>query len=61
MLNLDYTQKEIVANYPRFAEAKSILCEVNAGEMLYVPNGWWHEVTSYGVHVALNIWTVSAD
>ena len=25
-----------------------MVCEVQAGEMLYLPAGWWHEVTSYG-------------
>ena len=24
--------------------------------MLYLPGGWFHEVTSFGVHMALNFW-----
>jgi len=61
MISLDLSPEEILENYPRFAEVKYLDCELNAGEMLYIPNGWWHSVTSYGVHVALNIWTESAE
>lgn len=36
-------------------------CEVRAGQMLYLPAGWFHEVTSFSTaasptHVALNYW-----
>ena len=35
--------------------------EVKAGEMLYLPAGWFHEVTSFSgerdnLHMALNYW-----
>ncbi|KAI0092375.1 cupin-like domain-containing protein [Irpex rosettiformis] len=37
--------------------------ELNAGEMLYLPAAWWHEVTSYSsaddpqpIHMAFNYW-----
>lgn len=36
--------------------------ELNAGEMLYLPASWWHEVTSTsstdgdGIHMAFNYW-----
>ena len=34
-----------------------MVVELEAGEMLYLPCGWFHEVTSSGgVHVALNYW-----
>ena len=32
--------------HPRFGGAKRLECEVKAGEVLYVPSYWWHEVTS---------------
>ena len=31
-------------------------CELRAGEMLYLPCGWFHEVRSSGSHCALNYW-----
>eukprot|EP01123_Difflugia_compressa_P015695 TRINITY_DN8966_c0_g1_i1.p1 TRINITY_DN8966_c0_g1~~TRINITY_DN8966_c0_g1_i1.p1 ORF type:complete len:161 (-),score=26.00 TRINITY_DN8966_c0_g1_i1:86-568(-) len=60
------TTQEIAASetlkqkFPRFAHAKSVECTLSEGEMLYIPNGWWHQVTSYGLTIALNIWTDSA-
>lgn len=42
---------------------KPIIVELSAGEMLYLPASWWHEVTSYGsntgkgeTHIAFNYW-----
>ena len=31
-------------------------CDLHAGEMLYLPAGWFHEVRSLGAHCALNYW-----
>ena len=36
--------------------AAELACDVRAGEMLYLPCGWFHEVTSYGEHAAINYW-----
>ena len=43
------------------AKCRSLECELKAGEMLYMPCGWFHEVRSYsnskeGGHLALNYW-----
>ena len=43
------------------ARSKGLECELNAGEQLYLPCGWFHEVRSYGDseqggHLALNYW-----
>ena len=40
---------------------KALECELEAGQMLYLPCGWFHEVRSYGSsqeggHLALNYW-----
>lgn len=37
-----------LSRHPRFANARRVRCEVKAGETLYVPSHWWHEVTSWG-------------
>jgi hypothetical protein len=57
--------------YPKFAHAKAAFCEINVGEMLYLPASWFHEVQSFGTdvnntnkypaakeqgHLALNYW-----
>jgi hypothetical protein len=50
--------------FPRFARAHATVrveTEVHAGEVLYLPAGWFHEVTSRGegemrCHLALNYW-----
>ncbi|GMF02499.1 unnamed protein product [[Candida] boidinii] len=54
--------------YPEFAKIKElkITVDIKPGQMLYLPAGWFHEVTSYGTadnseghsraHIALNYW-----
>ena len=32
--------------HPGFAHAHRLVCDVAAGETLYLPSYWWHEVTS---------------
>jgi len=42
--------------FPRYAEAapQRMDFEVLANEMLFLPNGWFHQVTSVGRHIAVN-------
>lgn len=40
---------------------EAVECDLEAGQMLYLPCGWFHEVRSYGSseeggHLALNYW-----
>lgn len=48
------------ASFPLYLEAKkhAITVTIKAGEMLYIPCGWFHEVQSLGGggHIALNYW-----
>ncbi|EDO15049.1 hypothetical protein Kpol_367p4 [Vanderwaltozyma polyspora DSM 70294] len=58
----------INVKWPLFKNANRITVDIKAGEMLYLPTGWFHEVTSYGdenntktknhIHVAVNYWFV---
>lgn len=42
---------------PQLRHAKLAEVEISAGEMLYLPAGWFHEVSSHGgTHCALNFW-----
>ena len=48
--------------FPLFCEAVSLTAELRAGDALYLPCGWWHEVTSWGhSHLALNWWFAPPD
>jgi len=45
--------------YPRFAEAQSVMltAELEAGDALYIPYGWWHQVHSLSAfNVLVNYW-----
>ncbi|KAL7483717.1 hypothetical protein ACHAW6_009355 [Cyclotella cf. meneghiniana] len=47
--------------YPDLQKATMACCNVNQGEMLYLPASWFHEVTSYSGekgahHLAMNYW-----
>eukprot|EP00966_Prymnesium_polylepis_P108329 2507444-Prymnesium_polylepis.1 len=33
-----------LARQPAFARARRLKCEVRAGEVLYLPSFWWHDV-----------------
>ncbi len=54
-------EEELRKKFPSMAKAKSAFCEVNEGDMLYLPASWFHEVTSFGGenqngHLAFNYW-----
>ncbi|GBG31819.1 Bifunctional arginine demethylase and lysyl-hydroxylase JMJD6 [Hondaea fermentalgiana] len=36
---------------------QSITIDLNAGEMLYLPAGWWHHIQNLGPTVMVNFWT----
>ena len=42
--------------YPLFSKAVGIDVELHAGDMLYMPAYWWHEVVSVNRNVAVNFW-----
>lgn len=51
------------SNFPGFLQLNKLEVFLSPGEMLYLPTGWFHEVTSYAgeaspAHVALNWWFV---
>jgi len=60
---------DVAKKFPKFKGASHCVCEISAGEMLFLPAGWFHEVRSYnspprtsgggegrGGHVAFNYW-----
>lgn len=55
----DFANKE----FPGFLDLNKIEVSLQPGDMLYLPAGWFHEVTSFGgsngsQHVAINWWFV---
>jgi ribosomal protein L16 Arg81 hydroxylase len=61
------SEEELRTLFPKYCQARSRRIEVTlkAGEMLYIPAGWFHEVRSVGAaavhdeeggHMALNYW-----
>lgn len=62
------THSLIKEEFPKFQKAVLTIIELEKGECLYLPAGWWHEVTSFcaqghekmknklSPHIALNFW-----
>jgi len=46
--------------FPRYAAAEKtrIECEVSKDEMLFLPTGWFHQVTSIGRHIAVSFFSM---
>ncbi len=42
--------------FPLFKNAKIIKVVISAGQALYIPAGYWHEVVSSGWNKAINLW-----
>jgi len=56
---VDITQPD-EEQFPLFRRATAIRVELGAGDMLYIPPGWWHAVKSLDVEISLtNYWEPS--
>lgn len=40
-------KKKLEKEFPAFSSCKEVTVEIKAGQMLFLPAGWFHEVTSY--------------
>lgn len=34
--------------HPKFKNARRVTCQLNPGDILYLPSYWWHEVSTFG-------------
>mmetsp|Transcript_5840 Transcript_5840/g.9069 ORF Transcript_5840/g.9069 Transcript_5840/m.9069 type:complete len:477 (-) Transcript_5840:60-1490(-) len=63
--SLKYPNKSPAEMTPRDAEMKNKLnaveIELKAGEMLYLPAGWWHHIENLGPTVMVNFWTLGCE
>ena len=60
------SRAEVRKRWPDLARAREVTCDVLAGDVLYLPAGWFHEVTSFvapaaghpkrDCHCAINYW-----
>ncbi len=53
-----YSQVDVehpdLERFPAFADANPIVVELNRGDALFVPGGWWHHVRGHGLNIAVN-------
>jgi hypothetical protein len=42
--------------YPLLSEARPWTCEVGAGDLLFLPAFWWHQVRSLDVGLSISVW-----
>jgi len=59
-----YPERPDFNAFPKFKQALQYKCELilNQGEILYIPAGWWHEVTALGDEMVCSVnrfWRVS--
>lgn len=45
-----------MVNFPKFANVSWISGEIRAGDMLYIPHTYWHQVNSYERNLGVNLW-----
>ena len=45
--------------FPLFSEVEILTFDVCAGEMLYIPRGWWHQVESLSASISVNAFGVN--
>ncbi|GMH42361.1 hypothetical protein BSKO_10280 [Bryopsis sp. KO-2023] len=62
-VDLSLSRKALKKKFPKFPRDAACCCaEVEEGNMLYLPAGWFHEVTSFNMddssngHIAFNYW-----
>lgn len=66
-VDLSLPERTLRARFPRFPGPSAALeVTLSAGQALYLPAGWFHEVTSTGddktgLHMALNYWFYPPD
>ncbi len=49
----DIMDPERLALYPLAAEARTLEVDLEAGQLLFIPVAWWHQVTSLDFSVTL--------
>ncbi len=45
-----------LTKYPRFVEASVSYCDLEPGDVLFIPSWWWHQTRAYDLSMAVNFW-----
>lgn len=63
-LNAHHSQVRVeapdLARFPRYAEARPVEVLLEAGEVLFIPRGWWHHFESLAPSIAINCFWATA-
>jgi lysine-specific demethylase 8 len=44
------------ARHPRLRDAALLVAELEPGDVIYIPRGWWHHVRTLELGIAVNFW-----
>jgi hypothetical protein len=47
-----------LSQFPDLLNARPFECVLSRGDILYIPEGWWHYLRSHGLNVAVNWWWI---
>ena len=47
------------ARFPRLRQAELLVAELDPGDVIYIPRGWWHHVRTLDVSISVNFWWAS--
>lgn len=50
-----------VAEKAKLGKSNGIVIDLHAGEMLYLPAGWWHHIENLGPTIMVNFWTYGCE
>lgn len=50
-----------LAKQPLFAKARAFTCDLEAGEFIFVPAGWWHSTRMLSVSISVSINTANSS
>lgn len=54
-------EKPDLEKHPLFAKASAMTCDLEAGEFIFIPGGWWHSTRMLSVSVSVSINTANAS
>ena len=49
-------EKPDLTLFPKFANCPIMRCDLAAGDLLFIPKGWWHFVKAEDVSISVNCW-----
>ncbi|KAG8227129.1 hypothetical protein J437_LFUL001673 [Ladona fulva] len=53
---IDPEDPETIERFPDLIKAEPWECEIQAGDMLYIPPKWWHHIRSLSVSFSVSFW-----